>query len=61
MDLSALTPWEMIGLGVAAVVGLIVAAVILRILVKISRALFAIGCLLVLAAFGGCFWLVFLR
>ena len=61
MDLSALTPWEMIGLGVAAVVGLIVAAVILRILVKISRALFAIGCLLVLVAFGGCFWLVFLR
>lgn len=61
MDLSALSPLEMIGLGVAAVVGLIIAAVVLRILVKISKALFAVGCLLVLAALGGCVWLVFLR
>ena len=59
MDLSALSPLEMIGLGVAAVVGLIIAAVVLRILVKISKALFAVGCLL--AALGGCVWLVFLR
>jgi hypothetical protein len=61
MDLGNLTPLQMIGLGVAAVVGLIVAAAVLRILVKISRVLFAVGCLVVLAAFGGCFWMVFMR
>jgi len=61
MDLGNLTTLETIALGIFGVVALIVAAFVLRLLVKISRVLFALGCLLVLGAVGGCVWMVFLR